>query len=68
MECRTAKGLWTGQPRTPSATPSPASSAAPRKALFETLIQEVMIIADDTVRPVFKLPLAGNHEGPALTG
>jgi site-specific DNA recombinase len=39
-----------------------------RMALFETLIQEVTIIADDTVRPIFKLPLTGNQEGPALDG
>ncbi len=39
-----------------------------RKSLFEALIQEVTIIADDAVRPVFKLPLAGNGEGPAPEG
>ncbi|GAB2618053.1 hypothetical protein Aab01nite_31660 [Paractinoplanes abujensis] len=36
-----------------------------RKSLFEALIQEVTIIADDAV---FKLPLAGNDEGPAPEG
>src|SRR5439155_16555490 len=36
-----------------------------RKAMFEALIHEIIIVADDTVRPTFKLPLAGNDEGLA---
>ena len=36
--------------------------------MFEALIHEITITADDTVRPRFKLPLAGNDEGPALQG
>jgi site-specific DNA recombinase len=40
---------------------------AARKAMFEALIQEVTITADDTVKPIFKLPIAGNEEGLALT-
>ena len=39
-----------------------------RKALFEALIQEITITADDTVRPVFKLPLVGYDEGPDSQG
>ncbi len=39
-----------------------------RKAMFQALIREITITADDTVRPVFKLPLAGNDEGLALQG
>ncbi len=39
-----------------------------RKAMFEALIHEITITADDTVRPRFKLPLAGNDEGLALQG
>ena len=39
-----------------------------RKALFEASIHKIMIVADDTVRPVFKLPLAGNSEGPTPDG
>ena len=31
----------------------------------EALIHEIIIVADDTVRPTFKLPLAGNDEGLA---
>jgi site-specific DNA recombinase len=43
-----------------------------RKALFEALIHEITVIADDTVRPVFKLPLTSEDErlaqnGPAST-
>ena len=34
----------------------------------EALIHEIIIVADDTVRPTFKLPLAGNDEGLALQG
>ncbi|MFD0747460.1 recombinase family protein [Phytohabitans flavus] len=41
---------------------------ATRKAMFEALIHEVTITADDTVKPIFKLPLAGNEEGLALNG
>jgi site-specific DNA recombinase len=32
------------------------------------MIKEIVIIADDTVRPIFKLPIAGNDEGLALDG
>src|SRR5262249_1984086 len=39
-----------------------------RKAMFEALIHEIHVVADDTVRPVFKLPLDGNDEGLALQG
>lgn len=39
-----------------------------RKALFEALVHEITITADDTVRPVFKLPLARNDEGLAPDG
>ena len=39
-----------------------------RKAMFEALIHEITISADDTVKPTFKLPLAGNDEGLALQG
>jgi site-specific DNA recombinase len=39
-----------------------------RKALFEALIHEITITADDTVRPVFKLPLVGYDEGPDPQG
>ena len=38
-----------------------------RKALFEALIQEINITADDTVRPVFKIPVAGTATGQTLT-
>jgi DNA invertase Pin-like site-specific DNA recombinase len=38
------------------------------KAMFEALIHEITITADDAVKPVFKLPLAGNDEGLALQG
>jgi site-specific DNA recombinase len=41
--------------------------SAPGHGLLDP-IQEVTIIADDTVRPVFTLPLAGNDEGPAPDG
>jgi site-specific DNA recombinase len=45
-------------------------SGAPnaRKAMCESMIKEIVIIADDTVRPIFKLPIAGNDEGLALDG
>jgi hypothetical protein len=36
--------------------------------MFEALIHEVTITADDTVKPIFKLPIAGNEEGLALDG
>jgi hypothetical protein len=36
--------------------------------MFEALIHEITIAADDTVRPVFKLPLAGDDVGLALNG
>ncbi|GAB3522613.1 recombinase family protein [Phytohabitans suffuscus] len=39
-----------------------------RKGLFDALIHEITMLADNTVRPVFRLPLAGNAEGPALDG
>jgi site-specific DNA recombinase len=39
-----------------------------RKAMCEAMIKEILIIADDTVRPIFKLPIAGNDEGLALDG
>jgi site-specific DNA recombinase len=39
-----------------------------RKAMFEALIHEITITADDIVRPAFRLPLAGNDEGLALSG
>jgi hypothetical protein len=40
-----------------------------RKALYEALIHEITIVADDTVRPTFKLPLSSdNDEGPVLDG
>jgi site-specific DNA recombinase len=39
-----------------------------RKALFEALIHGVTIITADTVRPVFKPPIAGNNKGPAPDG
>jgi site-specific DNA recombinase len=39
-----------------------------RKAMCEALIHEITIVADDTVRPTFKLPLTGNDEGLALQG
>jgi hypothetical protein len=39
-----------------------------RKAMCEAMIKEIVIIADDTVRPIFKLPVAGNDEGLALDG
>ena len=39
-----------------------------RKALSENLIREIHVIADDTVRPVFKLPIGRNGEGPAPMG
>lgn len=39
-----------------------------RKAMCEAMIKEIVIIADVTVRPIFKLPLADNDEGLALDG
>ena len=39
-----------------------------RKAMCEAMIKEIVIIADDAVRPIFKLPIAGNDEGLALAG
>jgi hypothetical protein len=36
--------------------------------MFEALIHDITITADDTVRPAFRLPLAGNDEGLALNG
>jgi hypothetical protein len=36
--------------------------------MCESMIKEIVIIADDTVRPIFKLPIAGNDEGLALDG
>ncbi len=39
-----------------------------RKAMCEAMIKEIVIIADDAVRPIFKLPLAGHDEGLALDG
>jgi hypothetical protein len=36
--------------------------------MFETLIQEITIGSDDLVKPIFKLPLAGDDEGLALDG
>jgi site-specific DNA recombinase len=39
-----------------------------RKAMFEALIHEITITADDSVKPTFKLPLTGNDEGLALEG
>ncbi len=32
------------------------------------MIKEILIITNDTVRPIFKLPIAGNDEGLALNG
>ena len=43
-------------------------TANARKAMCEALIGEIHIIADDTVRPVFKLPIDPHDEGPAPTG
>jgi len=37
-----------------------------RKAMFEALIDKITVAADDTVRPVFRLPIGGNDEGLAL--
>jgi len=39
-----------------------------RKAMCEAMIKEIVIITEDAVRPIFKLPLAGNDEGLALDG
>ncbi len=33
-----------------------------RKAMCEAMIKEILIITDDTIRPIFKLPLAGNDK------
>jgi site-specific DNA recombinase len=39
-----------------------------KKALCEALIDKIFVTADDTVRPVFKLPLASDDEGLAPGG
>ncbi len=39
-----------------------------RKGLYEALIHEIEVHTDDSVTPIFRLPLAGNDEGLALTG
>jgi hypothetical protein len=45
------------------------NGAAPaRKAMFEALIHEITIVTEDTVRPVFKLPLTSKDERLALNG
>jgi hypothetical protein len=36
--------------------------------MCEALIQKIMIVVEDTDRPIFKLPIADNDEGPALDG
>jgi len=36
--------------------------------MLEALIQEITIGSNDSVKPVFKLPLAGNSAGLALDG
>ncbi len=36
--------------------------------MFEALTDKITMIADDCVKPIFKLPLAGNDEGAALQG
>ena len=37
--------------------------------MFEALIHEIQIAADDTVKPTYKLPLLSeNDEGPVLNG
>jgi hypothetical protein len=36
--------------------------------MCEALIKEIVIIADDAVRPIFKISLAGNNEGLTLNG
>jgi hypothetical protein len=36
--------------------------------MFEALIHEITIASDSVVKPVFKLPLAGNDEGLDLHG
>jgi site-specific DNA recombinase len=36
-----------------------------RKALFEAVIQKIEIHSDDTLEPVFRLPIEKNDEGPA---
>jgi site-specific DNA recombinase len=32
------------------------------------MIKKIVIVADDTARPIFKLPIADNDEGLALNG
>ena len=39
-----------------------------RKALFEGLIHEIEVLSDGSVRPHFRIPLAGEDEGLALQG
>ena len=39
-----------------------------RKAMCEAMIKEIVVIADDTVRPIFKLPITGDDEGLAVNG
>jgi site-specific DNA recombinase len=39
-----------------------------RKALFEGLIHEIEVLGDGSVRPHFRVPLAGEDEGFALQG
>src|SRR6266542_423987 len=53
--------------RTPGSVTNRAVSNA-RKAMCEAMIKEIVIVADDAVRPIFKLPLAGHDEGLALDG
>jgi hypothetical protein len=43
-------------------------AAHTRKAMFEALIHEITLVTDDTVRPVFKLPLTSKDERLALNG
>ena len=38
------------------------------KAMCEAMIKEILVIADDTVRPIFKLPITGDDEGLAVNG
>lgn len=61
---------WPTRPRsaTGSGRSSPTASPNARKAMCEALIKEIVVIADDAVRPIFKLPLADNDEGLALDG
>ena len=48
--------------------PRPRGTPNARKALFEALIEEIQIHSDDTLKPIFRVPLAGNDEGLALNG